>query len=135
MEIAFKDTIDRMVSQKMGIPLEIVQANTDFLVQHMKDLMASSDNIKLIVPHIGNLFLNYPKLKRALANAEKSFFPVSEERKNFYRSAMEKIKSLPPGRQKGRHVRRMRMSDIYFTDTKSLEEQENEQNNSVENGR
>ena len=132
-EIAFKDTIDQIVALKMGIPVEIVEANTDFLIKHIQDLMLSAENIRLVFPHLGSAFLNKPKLRKALENAEKSFFPVKEERKDFYRSAIEKIDSLPMNRQTRRHTRRVRMSDIYFTDTKSLEEQEEEQNNSCKN--
>ena len=70
-DVAFKRDIDYKLSKKLGMDLDMVRENTDFLFKRLKVLMASSDIDSIFLTGLGTLYIKDTMVKAKIYDAEK----------------------------------------------------------------
>lgn len=85
MDIANKDDIDRIVSEKLGISLEKVSISTKYLIKRLKELQDTSDVYEIYLSDgLGRMWANKRLLYQKLKISERSGSGDFEDIRNRY---------------------------------------------------
>jgi hypothetical protein len=130
-EISFTEDICRLVSEETGEPKEKVMHHIEFLVHWIKTLSNSPDVLNIRIPHVGYLYLNISKTKRAvdyfsnikgLNDNWKPLLELNRKRLQNFSNQFEGVNGH------NRHKKKSKITNKYFTKGKSLKELEDWQN-------
>ena len=125
-EIAFKRDIDYKLSKKLGMDLDMVKENTDFIFRRLKLLMASSEIDSIFLTGLGTLYIKDTMVNAKIYDAKKYDREVNQKWLDIIKRHDNAI--IKHRTERNRIRKRPRIYNYFFKEGRTFEQLQEFQN-------